>query len=345
MDSYYAHTLEDHPESDWQPLQAHLENVGFLAAEFAEPFGAGEWARLAGSWHDLGKYSGDFQDYLKSASSPDPHTAEYKIKIDHSTAGAQHAVDALDLLGHLLAYAISGHHSGLDPQNETVTSRLAAENWDAPLVVTTSVQFYESLFANRSSRCRKLHNLVRSVIILDEAQALPVDYLEPCLRSLGELSRNYGATLVLCTATQPAIHIRDGFTIGLDRVREIIPDPNSLYKKLKRVDVEEIGHQSDEDLTSRLLEEERVLCIVNTRSHAQKLFEMVGGAEGHFHLSALMCPAHRREVFGSVREHLESGPICRVITTQLVETGVDIDFPVVYRSLAGLDSIAQAAGR
>ena len=237
------------------------------------------------------------------------------------------------------------HHSNLEPLNETVTSRLAAENWDAPLIITTSVQFYESLFANRSSRCRKLHNLARSVIILDEAQTLPVDYLEPCLRSLDELARNYGATIVLCTATQPAIHRREDFAIGLDHVREIIPDPNSLYKDLKRVDVEEIGHQSDEDLTSRLLEEERVLCIVNTRNHARKLFEMLGEAEGHFHLSALMCPEHRTNVFKSVREHLNSDRICRVITTQLIEAGVDIDFPVVYRSLTGLDSIAQAAGR
>ena len=157
------------------------------------------------------------------------------------------------------------HHSNLDAGSETTASRIATENWDAPLVVTTSVQFYDSLFAARPSRCRKLHNLAKAVIILDEAQTLPVDYLEPCLRTLRELTANYGSTAVLCTATQPAVQRRDDFRIGLDGVREIIPEPPRLYASLKRVHVEHLGKRNDASLTEDLLAHEQVLCIVNTR--------------------------------------------------------------------------------
>lgn len=552
MAAYFAHTLDGRPESEWQPLLEHLTQVAELAAQFAEPFGAPEWGRCAGLWHDLGKYSDGFQSYLRVGSSLDFHGAEIGGHVDHSTAGAKHAAQEIEILGHLLSYAIAGHHSGLldgradgscletrlnkrvggwehglgdlpaaavpeppaflreafsrprdafavaffvrmvfsclvdadfldterfmqpeqaaarphwppdilqktaevlrghidelerfasdgpvnreraavrraclqaaerepglfsltvptgggktlsslafalhhavryrlqrvvyvipftsiieqnaevfrrvvqpligegypdpvlehhsalDTGRETVGSRLAAENWDAPLIVTTSVQFYESLFANRTSRCRKLHNLARSVIILDEAQTLPLDFLAPCLRALREISRNYGASVVLCTATQPAVHRRDGFPVGLEGVHEIIPDPRALYLSLRRVHVEDIGRQDDETLVVRLGHEKEVLCIVNTRSHARKLFELLGDAESHVHLSALMCPAHRSRVLDEVRQRLEAGDECRVVSTQLVEAGVDLDFPVVYRSLAGLDAIAQAAGR
>lgn len=239
------------------------------------------------------------------------------------------------------------HHSSLDPDEETTASRMASENWDAPLVVSTGVQFYESLFANRASQCRKLHNLSRSVIILDEAQAVPVDFLEPCLRALDELCRNYGVTVVLCTATQPAVHQRAGFPIGLELSadREIIPDPKDLHLSLKRVDVEEAGLLGDEELAAGMLDEHQVLCIVNTRAHCQRVAEILGDRDGHVHLSALMCPAHRSEKLKQVHARLEDGRACRLVSTRLIEAGVDIDFPVVYRSMAGLDSIAQAAGR
>lgn len=546
---FYAHTLPDRPEGDWQILEAHLLGVSKRAAAFGEAFGAAPWAGLAGLWHDLGKYSDAFQHYLASASDPDSHQSDSMVRTDHSTAGAQHAVATINVLGHLLAFAISGHHAGLldaigegaslerrlgkklepwvppsdilnpapvpslppslgralgrrdafstafftrmlfsclvdadfldterfmDPvradsrpvwpkdillrmeqavesavaafgpattevnrQREAVRkacldaaprspglfsltvptgggktlssltfalrhairhglkrviyvipftsiieqnaglfrevmstlreelgvdpvlehhssidvgtedkrSRLLTENWDAPLVVTTSVQFYESLFAARTSRCRKLHNLSRAVIILDEVQTLPVDLLTPCLAGLRELAANYGSSIVLCTATQPAVHRREGFDIGLEEVREIIPQPNRLYESLKRVDVVELGKQTDEEIAELLLDAEQVLCIVNTRAHAQKLFEAIGKEEAHLHLSASMCPEHRSEILRKVRRRLDQGRPCRVISTQLVEAGVDIDFPTVYRSLAGLDSIAQAAGR
>lgn len=546
---YFAHTLEGCPPAEWQGLEEHLEAVGETAARFGSAFGAADWARCAGLWHDLGKYSDAFQNYLRSATSPDPHIADRAARIDHSTAGAQKAVAKIEILGHLLAYIIAGHHSGLldgrrdgaclekrlekaiepisapkkllappsltlpsalktalgakdgfavafftrmlfsclvdadfldteafmdqersavrptwpmdilermagvldifldamgpartrvnrqralvrqaclnaapqspglfsltvptgggktlsslafalrhaihhglqrviyvvpyttiieqnadvfrevmralvaqgitdpvvehhsnlDAGKETVASRLASENWDAPLVVTTSVQFYESMFANRTSRCRKLHHLAKAVVILDEAQTLPVDFLKPCLKALQELTLGYGTSVVLCTATQPAVHLREGFAIGLQDVREIIPQPRRLYLNLKRVEVKNIGEQSDQGLVQALLERRQVLCIVNTRSHARKLFETLGEAPGHYHLSALMCPEHRSVLLREIRCRLKTADeVCRVVSTQLIEAGVDLDFPAVYRSLAGLDSIAQAAGR
>jgi CRISPR-associated endonuclease/helicase Cas3 len=553
---FFAHTKPGAPEEAWEPLSDHLTKVADLAAEFAAPFGAEEWARLAGLWHDLGKFSDAFQTYLRQVGSPDSHVADHMPKTDHSTAGAKHAVAAVEVLGHLIAYVIAGHHSGLldgrsdgacmearlakwvepwargvprevlerpvpslpaflqaalrdpksrafpfafftrflfsclvdadslatesfmnpeqaakrpvwptdvlarmsaaldehmtrrnheptnvnpevhrararvreaclaaaedppglfsltvptgggktlsslafalrhatrhglrrvvyvapfttiieqnahqmrealralmasglddpvlehhsnfDVENETIPSLLAAENWDAPLIVTTSVQFYESIFGSSRSRCRKLHNLAGSVIILDEAQTIPVEYLAPCLQALRELSLHYGSTVVLCTATQPAIHLRPDFPIGLEGVREIARESHGLYTALRRVEVRDLGALDDKALSRRLLQEERVLCIVNTRSHARKLYESLGEGDGHFHLSALMCPRHRSEVVRRIRDRLERGGVCRVVSTQLIEAGVDIDFPTVFRGLAGIDSIAQAAGR
>lgn len=537
---YFAHSCEGNPPSEWQPLVAHLRATAEIAAGFAQPFGAAEWAYLAGLWHDLGKYSSDFQEYLRS--DKEASAEGLSGRVDHSTAGACHIVESVPLVGHLLAYAIAGHHSGLldgrsvgacqdarlkkriepwehglhelpaasvpstpqfvraalgrkdafalafftrmlfsslvdadfletesfmdatrtasrgrclglqeligpffqslddlqrdapenevnrqrsmvrvaceaaagqaqgffsltvptgggktlaslafalrhalryslrriiyvapftsiieqnaevfrrylgtaavlehhcniDAQGETLASRLATENWDAPVIVTTSVQFYESLFASRTSACRKLHRLSRSVIILDEAQTLPVDLLGPCLRALKELQTNYGTSIVLCTATQPEIQKRPEFAIGLEGVREIMPDPPRLYGVLRRVETEDLGLVADAELTRRLLEEDRVLCIVNTTRHARLLFETIGPGDGHFHLSARMCPTHRAQILTRMREKLAEGGTCRLISTQVVEAGVDIDFPVVYRALAGLDSIAQAAGR
>jgi CRISPR-associated endonuclease/helicase Cas3 len=550
---FYAHTLEGEPPERWQELHHHLACVATIAERNAAAFASAEWGRLAGLWHDLGKYSADFQAYLRT--SHDGHEAEVTGRVDHSTAGARHAKDSLGIVGHLLAFPIAGHHSGLldaladgscmqgrlskqiapfdsaplsirdqsapalpsfiedalapgrrnpfsvaffvrmlfsalvdadfldterfmepgraghrapwpadilprmsealdahiasleapatdavlqarryvlescrrasgrrpgffaltvptgggktlsslafalghaiehdlrriiyvvpftsiieqnaavfraallplsdagvpdpviehhsnlDPEHETRRSRLAAENWNAPLVVTTSVQFYESLFANRSSRCRKLHNMARSVIILDEVQVIPVEYLKPCLAALKELVRNYGCTVVLCTATQPAIQLREGFDIGIevDPGNEIIPDPAGLFSSLKRVDVS-VEHDpvSDDDLAERIRSEPQILCIVNTRNHARVLAESIGQEDAHFHLSTRMCPAHRSAVLTRIRSRLEDGLQCRVVSTSLMEAGVDVDFPLVFRALAGLDSIAQAAGR
>jgi CRISPR-associated endonuclease/helicase Cas3 len=150
---------------------------------------------------------------------------------------------------------------------------------------------------------------------------------------------------MLCTATQPAIHKRADFLAGIENVREIIPNPSALYQRLKRVQVQYLGSQADADISSLLASEEQVLCVVNTRKHASILMKRLGKAEGNFHLSALMCPEHRSQKLNTIRQRLAQGQSCRVVSTQLIEAGVDIDFPVVFRSMAGLDSIAQAAGR
>lgn len=533
-------------------LAEHLVGVAALAACHAQRFGANDWARLAGLWHDLGKYRPSFQRYLLQASGyePDAHIEGVAGRVTHSTAGALLACDSFGVDGRVLAYVIAGHHAGLDdwhgglevrlasqvarveldealkaspanailnpvcftpnlrsipggkvgfalwlrmlfsclvdadfldteaymdpakaaqrgawpsiedllgrfdqhmlglasqaadtpvnriraeilaqcrakaaespglfsltvptgggktlssmafalehakqhgkrrviyvipytsiieqtadifrgifgeaviehhsnaetpPEQENAKSRLACENWDAPIVVTTNVQFFESLFAARPSRCRKLHNIVDSVVILDEAQLLPPEFLQPILDVLNLLTQHYGVTVVLCTATQPALSTRAYFDSrqnlrGLDGVREIVSDPDDLYLRLKRVKVRlpHDWHAKTQwsDLAERLKAHETVLAIVNTRRHARELHELM--PEDTLHLSALMCGAHRAEVIRDIKARLKDGIPTRVVSTQLVEAGVDLDFPVVYRALAGLDAIAQAAGR
>jgi CRISPR-associated endonuclease/helicase Cas3 len=531
---FYAHSLPNEPRERWHRLEDHLRGTAALARSFADQFGAGRWAQIAGIWHDIGKYSQEFQRRLDG----DLH------KVDHSTAGAQWADRTFKQAGRLIAYAIAGHHGGLpdgsavghsclrerlaknvpaldtasnvmlsldeqlesppwldktrykfqlafftrmlfsclvdadfldteaflkprdaairsdfpDPNtmNERLSktlaglcaeakptkvnlarrdvldaclnaadlapgffsltvptgggktyaslafalrhairhglsrviyalpytsiieqnadafrralgdcsravvehhsnlaldgmdpaAKLAIENWDARLVVTTNVQLFESLYSNRASACRKLHNLARAVIILDEAQALPVSLLAPCLEALREMVASYGATVVLCTATQPALERRRDFQFGLQGVREIIPDPESLAARLERVDVRLIGAKTCEELATALKKHGRILCVVNTRRKAQELFRLIRDESGVFHLSARMCPAHRQEVIEAIRKRLgDTDAACRVVSTQLVEAGVDLDFPIVFREIAGLDSIAQAAGR
>lgn len=259
-----------------------------------------------------------------------------------------------DVLRGIFGDAVIEHHSNaeVDPSQETSKSRLACENWDAAIVVTTNVQFFESLFAARTSRCRKLHNLVDSVVVLDEAQLLPPELLQPILDVLNLLTGHYGVTVVLSTATQPALASREYFDPrqnirGLQNVREIIADPDDLYRRLKRVQVRlPVDWSTPSEwaaLAQRLGEHDSVLAIVNTRRHARALHRLM--PEGTLHLSALMCGAHRSQVIRDIKARLKAGLPTRVVSTQLVEAGVDLDFPVVYRALAGLDSIAQAAGR
>lgn len=224
--------------------------------------------------------------------------------------------------------------------------RLATENWDAPVVVTTNVQFFESLYSAKTSRCRKLHNIARSVIVLDEAQMIPTAQIEPCIRALAELVVNYGCSVVLCTATQPAF---DDFfeELGLE-VKEIVPDPERLSDELERVSYVFLGTLSDEELALRVAEELRALCIVDNRAQAKRICETLveQGVEGVYHLSTLMHPVHRQATLKAIRKCMEEPDVpCRVVSTSLVEAGVDLDFPVVFRSLAGVDSIDQAAGR
>lgn len=222
--------------------------------------------------------------------------------------------------------------------------RLACENWDAPVVVTTSVQFFESLYSNKPSMCRKLHNLAKSVIILDEAQMLPTEYLDPCLRALEALALDYGSSVVLCTATQPALDKND-LACGLENLFEIAPDPLRMHREFRRTRLDYVGGKFLMDVADMMRSREQVLCIVNTRKRASELFDMVKDEDGACHLSALMCPTHRSRALDGIRAMLRSGNPCRLVSTQLIEAGVDVSFPEVLREIAGLDSIVQAAGR
>jgi len=530
-------------------VEDHLTNTARRAAHFASGFGASQWGYLAGLWHDLGKYAPAFQSMIRIATGIDEETSNYLSKVNHSTAGAQWAIEKFEKAGRLFSYLIAGHHAGLadwfpdetgnaalsirlkesshleaaqkakipqkileksfpterppkgadpatwirmlfsclvdadfldteafmdketfllrgnyptiaelleaftqfmderyplklddtpvnrirtdvlkrcilkapdkpgaftlsvptgggktlssmafalhhainyqkkriiyvipyisiieqtadqfqkifgdaviehhanlDPavENEDFTKRrLACENWDAPIIVTTAVQFFESLFASRTSCCRKLHNIVNSVVVLDEAQLLPPEFLNPILRALDELRKHYGVTLLLSTATQPALSPQKSPSFmfeGLTDTREIIEDPDALNKQLKRVHVKILKPLDEpvewEELRDKLVTHTSVLCVVNRRDDCRKLWQLM--PEGTFHLSALMCGAHRSDVIAAIIKNLKENIPTRVISTQLVEAGVDIDFPVVYRALCGLDSVAQAAGR
>lgn len=547
--SYFAHSTDRADRSDWQPLQRHLHEVGKRSAANAAQFCAAALGEAAGLLHDLGKYSSEFQQRISGAS----------VRVDHATHGAIVATQTYGKLGHLLAYAIAGHHAGLangsergertplqerlrgaglprlaadwkneitlaaqltmpklgvhsrerggfqlafltrmlfsclvdadyldtesfydtvdrtgrpavratplpslpalrdvldqhlsgfqpnstvnrvraqvlchvrslaayDPglfsltvptgggktlaslafaldhairhglrrvifvipftsiveQNAAVFRnalaefgqsavlehhsafvptnppksdpdhyqareklRLAMENWDAPIIVTTAVQFFESMFAARPSQCRKLHNIAGSVIILDEAQTLPLKLLRPAVAAIDELARNYRSSIVLCTATQPALNAPD-FRGGLEKVRELAPDPPELFRKLERVRVRHVGTIDDDALAAQLRDLDQVLCIVNNRRHARALYQALADQLGAHHLTTLMCAKHRSQVLAEVRVRLKAGEPCRLVSTSLIEAGVDISLPTVYRAEAGLDSVAQAAGR
>jgi CRISPR-associated endonuclease/helicase Cas3 len=545
-----AHVRQD-DSGKWHEhlLDEHLCGVAVMAADFAADFYSNDWANITGIWHDLGKYSTEFQQYIRSVSGYDAHI-EAPGRVDHSTAGAIHAVRQFGAHGRILAYLIAGHHTGLpdwhsaetggkalsirlgaeqnhlldripaqsipqeilaqpkpttkprggveglhlwlrmlfsclvdadrldtetfmdgarsaygnianlladfdrhmaafaasadntpvnviranilrqcrekaslapglfsltvptgggktlsgmafalrhamqhkkqrviyvipytsiieqtantfraifgnnvvehhanlDPDKEDARSHLATENWDAPIIVTTNVQFFESLFAARTSRCRKLHNIVNSIVVLDEAQLLPPEFLQPIADVMNQLASHYGVTFVLSTATQPALGSFQPFGgkpfRGLDNVHEIMDDPDALYQKLKRVEVsvpDDLQTPRDwESIAAELLQHPSVLCIVSRRDDARELHRlMTADEEGKntLHLSALMCGEHRSKVIADITARLKRNEPVRVISTQLVEAGVDVDFPVVYRTLAGLDSIAQAAGR
>lgn len=247
--------------------------------------------------------------------------------------------------------AVLEHHSAFDmsdmDETETEQRRVASASWDVPIVVTTAVQFFESLHAARKKRCRKLHSLAGSVIVIDEAQTMPLGFLRPCLAALAELMAHYGTSVVLCTATQPALTAGQGFPTpeALEGAREIAPDPDSLYRTLKRVTVRDIGDQSDEALVARMRAAEQALLIVDNRVQARGLFDALRDAAGVAHLSTLMTAAHRRAVLADVRERLTAGAPVRLVSTSLIEAGVDVSFPLVLRAAAGIDSIAQAAGR
>jgi CRISPR-associated endonuclease/helicase Cas3 len=250
------------------------------------------------------------------------------------------------------------HHSLAelaDDEDSGQTSEAArrAENWDAPFVITTNVQFFESLFSNRPSKCRKLHNIARSVVLLDECQALPPDLLATTCSMLGQLAEVASCSLVLCTATQPALNRRPELPEGLENVREITPADMNLFGRLRRVKVDWLTdanvHLSWEEVAKRMLAEkaQAALCILNTRKAAQTLFDKLRaeGCADAWHLSTCMCPAHRLEVLDLIRMRLLDKKPCFLVSTQLIEAGVDVDFPLVLREMAPLEAIVQSAGR
>ncbi len=279
------------------------------------------------------------------------------LSIIDQTAGVYR--EALrDLVAQAPEYVIEDHSLARtrkrDPDCPEGRARLLAENWDAPIIITTSVQMLESLFSNRPSRCRKLHRLARSVILFDEVQTLPKELAVPTLATLSRLSERCGASVVFSTATQPAFehldesvrrYCRQGW-----RPREIVPDGLRLFDRARRTTVRWPAARERRpwaELADELSEHAQVLCVVNLKRHALTLFDELAGREpdGLFHLSTSMCPAHRRARLAEIRRRLDHGETCRLVSTQCVEAGVDLDFPVAYRALAPLDAIAQAAGR
>lgn len=251
------------------------------------------------------------------------------------------------------------HHSNVDAdaiKDEMLMEKmkLATENWDYPIIVTTNVQLFESMFSNKPSVCRKLHNIVNSVIILDEVQTLPTDYLQPIVDSLKTYNKLFGVSVLFTTASQPVLsgmiegcNPKASFA-GIEKVTEIIPADLRLHDRLRRVrlEIDDEGRTYDE-VAAMLCRHRRVLCIVNTRKDAKELYQRLPQEGITLHLSRMMCPDHVSSTIKQIKEALEDdrNEIIRVVSTQLVEAGVDIDFPVVYRQEAGLDSVLQAAGR
>lgn len=235
------------------------------------------------------------------------------------------------------------NHCNVDYEcsDELRPMQLTAENWDKPVIVTTNVQFFESLFSNKSSKCRKLHNIANSVIIFDEVQMLPNDYLKPCIAMIEELMNNYGTSVVLCTATQPALK---SFFQSKISVTELCPRMNEQFKFFKRTEFENMGIVTENCLIAKVKEEYQALCIVNTKRRAQSLYKELKG-EGVYHLSTSMYSIHRKRVLDEIRKRLQKNEKCILVSTSLVEAGVDLDFQSVYRELAGMDSMIQAAGR
>lgn len=255
------------------------------------------------------------------------------------------------------------HHSNVDldfKDDEHIKSqnrqrlKLATENWDYPIIVTTNVRLFESMYSNKPSACRKLHNISNSVIILDEVQTLPTQYLQPIVDGLKSYQRLFGASILFTTASQPILtgkHFGTNNSIkfdGIDNIKEIVPQSFLLHEKLSRVNlsIDEKSSNYDE-IAERISKHDRVLCIVNTRKVAQELFSRLPKEGLTFHLSRMMCPIHVKETIQKIKDALKnnSDKVIRVVATQLIEAGVDIDFPIVYRQEAGLDSILQAAGR
>ena len=237
-------------------------------------------------------------------------------------------------------YEISEEDEGTEKSKLKERMKLASENWDVPIVITTSEKFWESLYSNRSSKCRKLHNLVDSIIIIDEAQMLPVDFLKPCLCALQELVAYYGCISVLCSATQPAL---DKYVTRV-KTTEIMENIPELYNFFKRVSFHIDGEKTYEEVAEEIQKCRQVLCVASTKKEAEQIYGLMDG-KNTYYLSTNLCPAHRKRVIGDIKRQLSQGSECRVISTSIISVGVDIDFPVVWLEYTGLDALIQGAGR
>lgn len=238
------------------------------------------------------------------------------------------------------------HYSGVEyddtESEEENIKRLATENWDAPIIVTTNVQFFESIFSNRTSKCRKLHNIANSVIIFDEAQMIPEGFLKPCVKSIEQLTKYYNCTAVICTATQPSL----GTLFDNQEISEICSEVEENYSFFHRATIKVLEEKiSKKELTERLKKNQQVLCIVNKKKTARDIFEALKDKDNTFYLTTNLCPLHRSQIMQEIKRCLEENQPCRVISTSLIEAGVDLDFQCVYRENAGLDNIIQSAGR
>lgn len=276
------------------------------------------------------------------------------LSLIEQTAGVYRQIFGDD---HETPYVLEDHSmTDTDPGDENEHAHLLTQNWDAPIIVTTSVRFCESLFANRPSACRKLHNISGSVILFDEVQTLPAHLAVPTLAALSHLMGSYGCTVVLSTATQPAFtslstHVARHAPAGWKSAEIVRPELN-LFARVQRVRVHwprEGETSSLEEIADKMLECPRVLTIVNVKRHSRRLYEIIASREpnGLYHLSTDMCPAHRTTVLDEIKQCLRSQPEqpLRVVSTQCVEAGVDLDFPVVFRAWGPLEALAQAAGR
>lgn len=227
---------------------------------------------------------------------------------------------------------------------------LATENWDYPIIITTAVQYFESLFSNQRSKCRKLHNLQDSIVIFDEIQTLPVNLAECTMSMLNDMLHLCRCSYLFCTATQPNFQTRKDFS-GIDRITSLVENPASIFATTKRVhyypiaDYEAKSFESIAD--SVVAQNNSVLIVCNTKKKAMALFDILKEKSEIqvLHLSTNMCQAHRMDVINRVRAKLKNGEKLILCSTQLIEAGVDMDFPVVFRELAPLESIIQSAGR
>ncbi len=287
---------------------------------------------------------------LSSMAFAISHLLKHDLKriiyvIPYSSIIEQTALDFKKIFGE--EYVLEHHfnyeydydeNNKLSPMQERF--KLATQNWDMPIIITTNVQFFESLFSNKSSRCRKLHNICQSVIIFDEVQMFSYDFLKPCLMAISELVNNYDSSVVFCSATQPNFD----FLLAKHEIKEIVKNSNELEKVFKRTEIVKAGVLSENEIIEKIKILNQVLVVVNSRKEALSLYEKLNDDQS-FCLTTLMTPGDRKEAIKRIKTDLSEGKNCRVISTQLIEAGVDIDFPVVYRAIAGIDSIIQSAGR